>query len=154
VLRNQKTAGSAKQILVPTKNSFPGHDRRRPIHYAIAPHPTAEWTARQVLVAFPWDSAPRYLLRGRDLDTSRSSPRLPNGWALRKFKPRLGALGKTLYVERLIGSFIANAWDHVIVFDEAGLRRILKDYGLCAYQKLRLILQGLRPAECNSFAAR
>src|SRR5215472_1679510 len=42
------------------------HDRRRPIHFAVTSNPTAEWTARQLLEAFPWDSAPRYLLRDRD----------------------------------------------------------------------------------------
>jgi len=42
------------------------HDRRRPIHFAVTSNPTAEWTARQLLQAFPWDNAPRYLLRDRD----------------------------------------------------------------------------------------
>jgi len=42
------------------------HDRRRPVHFAVTVDPTAEWTARQLLEAFPWDSAPRYLLRDRD----------------------------------------------------------------------------------------
>jgi len=42
------------------------HDRRRPIHLAVTANPTAEWTTRQLLEAFPWDSAPRYLLRDRD----------------------------------------------------------------------------------------
>jgi putative transposase len=42
------------------------HDRRRPIHFAVTSHPTEEWTARQLLEAFPWDSAPRYLLRDSD----------------------------------------------------------------------------------------
>jgi len=42
------------------------HDRRRPIHFALTSNPTAEWTARQLLEAFPWDNAPRYLLRDRD----------------------------------------------------------------------------------------
>jgi putative transposase len=42
------------------------HDRRRPVHFAITEHPTAEWVSRQLLEAFPWDSAPRYLLRDRD----------------------------------------------------------------------------------------
>src|SRR2546430_7720276 len=41
-------------------------DRRRPIHFAVTANPTAEWTARQLLEAFPWDNAPRYLLRDRD----------------------------------------------------------------------------------------
>jgi hypothetical protein len=41
------------------------HDRRRPVHVAVSEYPTAEWVAHQLLEAFPWDSAPRYLLRDR-----------------------------------------------------------------------------------------
>jgi putative transposase len=42
------------------------HDRRRIVHFGITAHPTAEWTAHQLREAFPWDTAPRYLLRDRD----------------------------------------------------------------------------------------
>src|SRR3954447_25298009 len=42
------------------------HDRRRILPFAVTAHPTAEWTAHQLREAFPWDSAPRYLLRDRD----------------------------------------------------------------------------------------
>ena len=42
------------------------HDRRRILHFAVTAHPTAEWTAQQLREAFPWDTAPRYLLRDRD----------------------------------------------------------------------------------------
>jgi len=42
------------------------HDRRRPIHFAVTSNATAEWTAHQLLEAFPWDKAPRYMLRDRD----------------------------------------------------------------------------------------
>jgi hypothetical protein len=42
------------------------HERRRILHFAVTAHPTAEWTAQQFREAFPWDSAPRYLLRDRD----------------------------------------------------------------------------------------
>jgi len=41
------------------------HDRRRIVHFAVTAHPTAEWTAQQLREAFPWESAPRYLLRDR-----------------------------------------------------------------------------------------
>jgi hypothetical protein len=41
-------------------------DRRRILHFPVTAHPTAEWTAQQLHDAFPWDSAPRYLLRDRD----------------------------------------------------------------------------------------
>ncbi len=42
------------------------HDRRRIRHFNITTHPTAAWTAQQVVEAFPWEPAPRYLLRDRD----------------------------------------------------------------------------------------
>jgi hypothetical protein len=42
------------------------HDRRRILHFAVTAHPTAEWTVQQLREAFPWDSAPRFLLRDRD----------------------------------------------------------------------------------------
>jgi putative transposase len=42
------------------------HERRRVVHFHITAHPTAQWTAQQVVEAFPWDEAPRYLLRDRD----------------------------------------------------------------------------------------
>ena len=42
------------------------HDHRRLIHYSVTANPTADWTSLQLLEAFPWDSAPRYLHRDRD----------------------------------------------------------------------------------------
>src|ERR671911_1291379 len=42
------------------------HERRRIVHVAVTAHPTAAWTAQQLREAFPWDQAPRYLLRDRD----------------------------------------------------------------------------------------
>ena len=42
------------------------HDRRRILHFGVTAHPTAEWTSQQLRDAFPWDTAPRYLLRDRD----------------------------------------------------------------------------------------
>ncbi|MBM3790625.1 MAG: hypothetical protein FJW35_09795 [Acidobacteria bacterium] len=42
------------------------HDRRHVLHINVTEHPTAEWTATQLMQAFPWDTAARYLLRDRD----------------------------------------------------------------------------------------
>src|SRR5262245_43095065 len=37
------------------------HERRRIVHFNVTEHPTAQWTAQQVVEAFPWDERPRYL---------------------------------------------------------------------------------------------
>jgi len=104
------------------------HDRRRPLHFAVTSNPTAEWTARQLLEAFPWDNAPRHLLRDRDAiygekfcDTARSM-------GIREILTAPQSPWQNAHVERLIGSIRRECLDHIIVFHEAGLRRILKDY--------------------------
>ena len=42
------------------------HARRRVVHFSVTANPTAQWTAQQITEAFPWDTAPGYLLRDRD----------------------------------------------------------------------------------------
>jgi putative transposase len=42
------------------------HERRRVVHFNVTEHPTAAWTAQQIIEAFPNDAAPRYLIRDRD----------------------------------------------------------------------------------------
>jgi len=104
------------------------HERREIVHFAVTANPTAAWTARQVTEAFPWDEAPRYLLRDRDgiygedfiarvkamgIEEVLSAPRSP--W-------------QNPYVERIIGSIRRECLDHVIVLGESHLRRILCSY--------------------------
>ena len=57
------------------------HDRRRVRHFDITMHPTADWTARQIVEAFPWETAPRYLLRDRDRCTVPRFAGESNPWA-------------------------------------------------------------------------
>ena len=105
-----------------------GHDRRKIIRAAVTQHPTAEWLSRQVTEAFPWDTAPRYLLRGRDASYGS------------KFCNRVKAMGITQvvtsprspwqnpYVERVIGSIRREYLDHFVIFNERHLRRVLPSY--------------------------
>ena len=104
------------------------HDRRQIVHVAVTYHPTSEWIARQIVEAFPRETAPRYLLRDRD------------GAYGKVFRKRLSAMGirdgpvaprspwQNGYVERVIGSIRRDLLDHVIVTGEGHLRRLLRDY--------------------------
>jgi putative transposase len=104
------------------------HDRRRPVHFAVTSNPTAEWTARQLLEAFPWDNAPRYLLRDRDGAYGEKFSDTAKCMGIREVLAAPRSPWQNAYAERLIGSIRRECLDHVIVFREAGLRRILKEY--------------------------
>ena len=104
------------------------HDRRRPIHFAVTTNPTAEWTARQLLEAFPWDSAPRYLLRDRDKSYGDEFRQAASWLGIREVLTAAQSPWQNAYVERLIGSIRRECLDHAIIFNEAGLRRIVRSY--------------------------
>jgi putative transposase len=104
------------------------HDRRRPIHFAITKNPTAEWTARQVLEAFPWDTAPRYLLHDRDSIYGQAFSDAAESMGIREVLTAPQSPWQNPYVERFIGSIRRECLDHVIIINKAGLRRMLKAY--------------------------
>jgi transposase InsO family protein len=104
------------------------HDRRRPIHVAVTEHPTSEWASQQLLEAFPWDSAPRYMLRDRDRSYGENFSEAARWLGIREVLTAAQSPWQNAYVERLIGSIRRECLDHVIVLNETGLRRILKSY--------------------------
>ena len=104
------------------------HDRRRPIHFAVTANPTAEWTARQLLEASPWDSAPRYLLRDRDGIYGEKFHEMTERLGIREVLTAPRSPWQNPYVERLIGSIRHECLDHVIALNESGLHRVLKSY--------------------------
>ena len=104
------------------------HDRRRLLHFNVTEHPTAEWTAQQIVEAFPRDTAPRYLLRDRDaVYGDRFRQRLA-GLEVTEVLSAPRAPWQNPYAERLIGSLRRECLDHVIVLNEADLCRILAAY--------------------------
>jgi hypothetical protein len=60
------------------------HDRRRIVHFNVTEHPSAEWTGRQLIEAFPWDTAPRYLIRDRDKIYGRDFTRRIHALAIKQ----------------------------------------------------------------------
>ena len=143
-LRNQAEGIAAIDMFVVASVSFRllyvmiilAHDRRRIIHTAVTEHPTAAWLSRQVTEAFPWDTAPRYLLRDRDASYGQH------------FRRRVAAMGITevitaprspwqnACVERVIGSIRRECLDHIVIFNARHLRRVLSSY-VDYYQRTR-----------------
>jgi transposase InsO family protein len=104
------------------------HDRRRIVHLNVTDHPTAAWSAQQVVEAFPDDTAPRWLHRDRDCIYSDAFHRRLAGMDITEVVSAPASPWQNPYVERLIGSIRRECLDHVIVLNEAHLRRVLATY--------------------------
>ena len=104
------------------------HDRRPIVHFNLTAHPTAEWTAQQIVEAFPFDSAPQYLLRDRDRIYGHNFRKQVKVINIAEVLSALRSPWQQAYVERVIGSIRRECLDHVIVFDEESLRRTLRSY--------------------------
>ena len=104
------------------------HYRRRIVHFNITEHPTAIWSAQQVVDAFPDDTGPRRLHRDRDDVYGEIFRRRMAGMGIAEVVPAPASPWQNPYVERLIGSIRRECLDHVIVLSEAHLRRVLTTY--------------------------
>ena len=104
------------------------HDRRRILHFGVTAHPTAEWTAQQLREAFPWDSAPRYLLRDRDGIFGHDFVKEVKAMGIKQVLSAPRSPWQRAYVERVIGTIRRECLDHVIVFNETSLYRHMKSF--------------------------
>jgi Integrase core domain len=105
-----------------------GHERRKVIHFDVSQNPTQGWLARQITEAFPWDTAPRFLLRDRDASYGQTFRDRVQAMAIEEVVTAPRSPWQNAYVERIIGSIRRECLDHVIVFDERHLRRVLSTY--------------------------
>jgi transposase InsO family protein len=104
------------------------HHRRRVAHFNVTGHPAAEWAARQIRGAFPFDEAPRYLIRDRDAAYGDRLRECLESMGIEEVLIAPGSPWQSPFVERLIGSIRRECQDHVIVLGEAHLKRILRSY--------------------------
>jgi transposase InsO family protein len=103
-------------------------DRRDLVWIDVTANPTAEWVARQITEAFPWDEAPHYLVRDRDRIYGSVVTRRLRAMGIRDKPTAPASPWQNGVAERLIGSIRRECVDHIIVLGEAHLRRILKSY--------------------------
>ncbi len=104
------------------------HHRRRVVHHNVTEHPTAHWTAQQIVEAFPNDTAPSYLLRDRDRVYGNPFRHRVKGLRIDEVLTASHSPWRNPFVERLIGSVRRECLDHVLVLSEPHLRRILTAY--------------------------
>jgi transposase InsO family protein len=103
-------------------------DRRDLVWINVTRNPTAEWVARQITEAFPWDEAPQYLIRDRDRIYGAIVTRRLRAMGIRDKPTAAASPWQNGFAERLIGSIRRECLDHIVVFGEADLRRILRSY--------------------------
>ena len=111
-------------------------DRRHLIWVNVTTNPTAEWIARQLTEAFPWDGAPRYLIRDRDRIYGTVVTRRLCAMGIRDKPIAPASPWQNGFAERLIGSIRRECLDHFVVWGETHLRRILRTYA-CYYNDIR-----------------
>ncbi len=104
------------------------HDRRRIVHFNVTTAPSAAWAGQQVVEAFPWEAAPRFLLRDRDGTYGTDFVRRVTGLGIEQVVISARSSWQSPYVERVIGSIRRECLDHVIVLSEKQLRRLLRSY--------------------------
>jgi len=110
-------------------------DRRNLVWINVTTNPTAEWVARQITEAFPWNEAPRYMIRDRDHIYGAVGTRHLRAMVIRDRPMAPASPWQNGYAERLIGSIRRECLDHVIVWgepasvsDSAILRKLLQQY--------------------------
>jgi putative transposase len=104
------------------------HDRSKIVRFDVTAHPAAAWLSRQVTEEFPWDTASRYLLRDRDASYGSAFRNRVEAMGITKVVSAPRSTWQNAFVERVIGSIRRECLDHMVIFNERHLRRVLSSY--------------------------
>jgi putative transposase len=104
------------------------HDRREIVHFNITTNPHAQWAAQQIVQAFPYEDAPRFLIRDRDGIYGDYFINRIEGMGIEEVPTAPHSPWQNPYCERAVGSIRRDCLDHVIVLNERHLHRILSEY--------------------------
>jgi transposase InsO family protein len=135
-LRNHAQAIAAIDVCVVPTLTFDvlyaflvlGHGRRQLLWIEVTRHPTAEWLAQQITEAFPWSSAPAYLVRDNDRAYGHIFTRRLRAMGIRDRPISPRSPWQNGYTERLIGTLRRECLDRILIFGEQHLRRVLASY--------------------------
>ncbi len=104
------------------------HDRRRILHYNVTRHPTTTWVAQQLREAFPYDSAPRFLILDREHTFHGEVLTTAETLGISPIQIAVRSPWQNGVAERFVGSCRRDLLDHVIVLNERHLKRLMADY--------------------------
>ena len=143
-LRNEAIGIAAIDMFVAASASFRllyvmvilAHGRRRIVRFDVTQHPTAAWLSQQVVEAFPWDTAPSFLLRDRDALYGSVFSKRVAAMEVTEVVTAPSSPWQNTHVERVIGSIRRECLDHVVIFNERHLHRVLSSY-VDYYQRTR-----------------
>lgn len=104
------------------------HQRRRVVHFNVTTNPTSAWISQQLREAFPWDTAPKYLIRDNDGAYGSMVTHTINSLGIKDTPTAPRSPWQNPFMERMIGTIRRDCLDHVIVLNETHLKGVLQDY--------------------------
>jgi hypothetical protein len=104
------------------------HDRRRILHFNVTKHPTSLWVVQQLREAFPFGSAPRFLILDRDAKYGLEVPATVRSLGISPVRTSFESPWQNGVAERWVESCRRDLLDHVIALDERHLKRLLSEY--------------------------
>jgi transposase InsO family protein len=104
------------------------HDRRRILHFNVTPHPTSLWVVQQLREAFPYESAPRFLIFDHDANYGTEVPAAIRSMKIKSIRTSFQSPWQNGIAERWVQSCRRDLLDHVIPLNERHLMRLLSDY--------------------------
>ena len=113
------------------------HDRRKIVFFNVIHNPWADWIARQVMNAFPFDTTPRYLLHDRDPVFLAEFPNQMTNMGIEEVITAPKSPWQNPICERVIGTLRRECLNHCIILNERHLKRILKEFIDDYYNKHR-----------------
>ena len=135
-LRNHKEAIAAMDFFTVPTVTFSvlhcffiiSHDRRRILHFNVTKHPTSLWIVQQLREAFPFDSAPKFLIFDRDTKYGLQVPAAVRSLNISPVQTAFESPWQNGIAERWVGSCRRDLLDHVIAINEGHVKRLLTEY--------------------------
>jgi transposase InsO family protein len=104
------------------------HDRRRVLHFNVTRHPSSVWVSQQLRNAFPYDSAPKFLIHDRDAIFNTEVVETMKAIGIESVRTSFKSPWQNGIAERFVGCCRRDLLDHLIVLNERHLKRLMRDY--------------------------